>query len=136
MLDEHAAAVLALLATTVTAPRLVFDGKVDPPVGDVKATPYVLARFVEALPELNFQGVTHRYGVRVTLHCVGGNDRAARQMADLAKAALQDVTPTVSGRKCFPIRWDDGSEQAPDEATGVTVADQVVVFVLRSVPAA
>jgi hypothetical protein len=113
----------------------VFDGKVDPPVADVKATPYVLARFVEVLPDLNFLGVTHVYALRITVHCVGGNDRAARQMADLAKGALQDVTPTVSGRKCFPIRWDDGSEQPPDEATGVTVADQVVVFLMRSVPA-
>ena len=135
MLDEHAQAVLGLLSAAITSPRLVFDSKVDPPVEDVKATPYVLARFSEVPPALNFQGVTHEYGIRVTLFCVGGNDRASRQMADFAKAALQDVTPAVSGRKCFPIRWDDSSEQPPDETTGVTVASQILVYVLRSVPA-
>lgn len=134
-LDAHAQAVLDLLNAVITTPRLVFDGKVSPPVADVKATPYVLARFAEAPPELNFQGVTHEYAMRVTCVCVGGNDKAARQMADLVKTALQDVTPTVATRKCFPIRWEESAEQPPSESTGVTVASQVRVYLLRSIPA-
>ncbi len=136
MLDLHAAAVLDLLNAAITSPRLVFDGKVDPPVQNLKATPYVLARFTEAQPALNFPGVTHEYVVRITCYCVGGNDRASRQMADLVKGALQDVTPVVAGHKCWPIRWDEASEQPANESLGVTVASQIRVYLLRSVPAA
>lgn len=135
MLDLHAQAILDLLTAAFPPPRKVFDGKVDPPVSNVKATPYVLARFSEVEPALNFVGSTHEYGIRVTLHCVGANDQAARRVARDAAAALQDVTPTVANRKCYPIRWDDSAEQPPEESLGVTVASQVLAYVLRSIPA-
>lgn len=135
MIEAHAQAVLGLLTAAITSPRKVFLGKVDPPVTDLKAAPYVLVRFSAAPPDLNFLGVTHVYAVRFTCYCVGASETAAMQMADLAEAAVQDITPAVTGRTCYPIRFEDSAEQPPDEATGATVASQVRVYLLRSVPA-
>lgn len=135
MIEAHVLPVQARLESVVTTPRKVFLGRVDPPVTNVKATPYVLARYAEAVPGLNFTGVTHLYAVRITLHCVGGSELAALQMADLVAGALQDWTPAVPNRRCFPIRWDDASEQAPNEVAGTSVHSQVRVYLLRSVPA-
>lgn len=135
MIEAHALPVLARLSAVITSPRKVFVGKVDPPVTNLAATPYVLARFAEAAPALAFTGVTHLYAMRIACHCVGASEMAAMQMADLAAAALQDFTPTVPGRTCFPLRWDDATGQSPNEATGTSVHNQIRVYLLRSVPA-
>lgn len=135
MIEIHAQAVLDRLNAEVTAPRLVFLGRVDPPVSDLAATPYVLARFSEAPPTRNYVAVTHEYAARITCHCVGANERAAMQIADLVAAALLDYAPPVPGRSCWPISWDDSSEQRPDEAAGTGVHNQVRVYLLRSIPA-
>jgi hypothetical protein len=132
MIDEHAQAVLDLLDADNAAPALVFyDGKV--PTGVIP--PYVVVYFEEATPGFDFVGQSYEFGLRATCHCVGGNARAARMVADRVLAALQDVTPTVAGRACWPIRWDDGAPPTRDEATGSTVMDQIAVYLLRSVPA-
>jgi hypothetical protein len=135
VIDIHAQAVLDLLTAAIASPRKVFDGQVDPPVADVKATPYVLAYFDAARPDLNFQGATYTFQLRITCHSVGANAQAARRVAQDAAAALLDVSPTVSGRKCYPIRWEEGTPPQRDESTGVTVMDQIDTYVLRSVPA-
>lgn len=134
MIVEHAAAVLALLdAVNDPPPLTVFDGRV-PNETDPRTTPYVAVRFSEAPPELSFRGVTHEYGLRIICFCVGGTDRAARMVADRVKTALQDVTPTVAGRVCYPIRWEESSEQPPFERTGETISSLLIGYVLRSVP--
>lgn len=135
MIREHAAAVLALLDADNTPPALTwFDGVVPSNV-DPKLTPYVLVRFSEAPPELNFGGFTHVYALRVFCHVVAGSDAAVRTVVDRVRTALQDVTPTVAGRKCWPIRWEDSAEQDANERTGTVVASMIVGYVLRSVPA-
>lgn len=65
-------------------------------------------------------------------HCVGPNATAARAVAGRVEALVQDVTPVVSGRVCFPIRWDSGSPPQRDEATGPTVMDIVDVYSFTS----
>jgi len=56
-------------------------------------------------------------------------------VADRVAAALLDAIPVVTGRTCFPIRWEDGAPPQRDEATGSTVMDVIDTYVLRSVPA-
>ena len=68
-------------------------------------------------------------------HCAGGNQIAARAVAQRVRAALLDVTPTVTGRKCWPIRREAGQLVDRDESTGLLVMDGVSVYRLESVPA-
>jgi hypothetical protein len=135
VIKEHAAAVLALLdADNAVPPLVVYDGVV-PSDTDPSLTPYVLVRFSELSPELNFRGVTHTFALRITCHCVGGTDSAVRTVADRVRTALLDVTPTVSGRVCYPIRWEESAARPVQERTGMDVASMILGYVLRSVPA-
>lgn len=135
MIDEHAAAVLALLDADNTSPALVvLDGKV--PNGTLP--PYVLVYVADSDPELAdstpLTGRSERYVMRAYCHSVGGNGQAARMVADRVRAALLDVVPTVAGRNCFPIRREDGQPPQRDESTGTTVIDKVDVYRLESLP--
>lgn len=134
MIDEHAAAVLALLNAAPGPPTLyVFDGKV--PTGtDPAAKPYVLVYFDAAQPDLSFVGRSWTFQLGITCHSVGATARAARMVADRVRTALLDVAPVVATRKCWPIRWDSGTPPQRDEQTGASVFDQVDVYLLRSVP--
>lgn len=134
MIDEHAAAVLALLTAVDDPPPLnVHDGKV-PANTDPATQPYVLTYFDAASPDLTFVGRSHTFQLGITCHSVGGSARAARMVQDRVRTALLDATPTVAGRKCFPIRWDSGSPPQRDEDTGALVMAAVDVYILRSVP--
>jgi hypothetical protein len=134
VIDEHAAAVLALLDADNTAPALVvYDGRVPSGI-DPKATPYVLAYFSGGWPDLTFTSITLTFQLRITLHCVGGNAQAARMVSDRGRAALLDVRPTIAGRSCYPIRWDLSLPPGRDETTGSMVMDQVDEYVLSSIP--
>lgn len=134
MFDAHANAVFALLAAD---PLLtVYDGKV-PNTIDPKVNPYVVAYFAGSFPDLQFRGIAHTFQLRITLHCVGGSSKAARVIADRVRAVLMDVTPVVSGRVCYPLRYEeDTSPPLTNEVTGSQVVDQIEPYVLRSVPAA
>jgi hypothetical protein len=130
MIDEHAAAVLALLQPG----GATFDARV-PDGTDPRTTPYILAYFSGSYPDLAFRGVVHTFQLRITLHCVGGNATAARRVSDRGMAALLDVVPVVAGRACYPIRFEDSQPPQRDESTGQLVMDQIDSYVLRSVPA-
>jgi hypothetical protein len=133
VIDEHAAAVLALLNSAVTSPRKVFDGKV-PDNTDPRATPYVLVYFDSNDPEADFRAQPWEFELTVTTHCVGGSALAARQVADMVRTALLGVVPSVSGRACWPVVREAGSPPQRDESTGVLVMDQIDQYILRSVP--
>lgn len=134
MIDEHAAAVLALLNAVDDPPPLnVHDGKV-PPGTNPATDPYVLTYFDKSGSTLSFVGRSHEFVLGVTCHQVGGSARAARMVADRVEAALLDVTPVLAGRKCYPIRWDSGAPARRDESTGSAIFDQVDTYLLRSVP--
>lgn len=136
MIDEHAAAVLALLNAVDDVPALVVhDGKV--PNGAV--APYVLVYFDDTDPELAdsrpLTGASQRHVLRAICHSVGANATAARMVADRARTALLDVVPTVAGRRCQPIRREDGQPPQRDEDTGTPLFDKIDVYRLESVPA-
>lgn len=135
MIQSHANAVLALLAAAAGTPALkVYDGAV--PAGTVP--PYVLVYFADYDPEgadsRPLTGASQRFVLRAYCHCVGGNQTAARAVAQRVRAALLDVIPSVSGRRCLPIRREDGQPTQRDESTGTLVQDKVDVYRLESVP--
>jgi hypothetical protein len=131
VIDEHAAAILALLdADNAAPPLVVYDGKV--PTGGVP--PYVLVYFDSNDPETDFNARPWRFELTATCHCVGGNAQAARMVADRVRTALVGVAPTVSGRACHAITREPGAPPQRDETTGSTVMDQIDQYVLASVP--
>jgi hypothetical protein len=137
-LQAHAQAVLTLLDADNTAPALVvLDGNV--PVGQLP--PYVLCYFMVGTPaadqqpdkaDLSYDATAVE--VRAYCHSVGGNAAAARAVATRVRTALLNVTPTVAGRACFPIRWQDGLVPQRDESTGTVVFDAVDVYGFTTVP--
>jgi hypothetical protein len=137
-LQAHAQAVLTLLDADNTAPALVvLDGTV--PVG--QTPPYVLCYFMLGTPSADLEpdkaDLTYdatAVQVRAYCHSVAGNAAASRAVATRVRNALLNVVPTVSGRSCFPIRWQDGQPQQRDESTGTVVFDQVDIYGFMSVP--
>jgi hypothetical protein len=136
--QDHAAAVLALLAADTGLPSLVyFDGFVPP----ATSPPYVVVYFAFDQPEpaqdsqsSSLVMTSARVDCSVYCHSVGANGIAARAVAARVSAALLDITPAVTGRACFPLRHVDTQPMARDESTGVLVMDQVDVYRLSTVP--
>lgn len=134
----HAQAILALLAAappgTEPGPALVVhhDAVIPPGAVPPYARPYI---YTAATASTSIRHQTDRVVTIATIHCVGANDTAARAVAGRVAAALLDVTPTIAGRTCFPIRCDGTLPVDKDESTGPLVMDQVVTYRLESLPA-
>src|SRR4051812_45959701 len=119
MRNTHAQAILDLIDADNAAPALVvLDGKV--PTG--ATAPYVLVWFGFGRPgaaaepdktDLSFDQVALR--TTATVHSVGATVVSARVIASRVEATLLNVTPTVAGRSCFPIRLVDGQPAQRDE---------------------
>lgn len=133
-IQAHADAVLGLLrADTLLT---VYDGKVTG-----TADHYVLVYTYRQLPgglltpdKTALTGVTSTVEMQFYCHCVGADAIAARAVQGRVENALSDVTPSVAGRACFPIRWAEGSQAQRDEETLATVFDNVDVYSLVTVP--
>lgn len=135
MIDEHAAAVLALLDAVNDVPALnVHDGKV-PSNTDPKTAPYVLVYFDSNDPEFDKEAAPYRFEMTAVCHSVAGSAKAARMVADRVRTALLGVTLSVVGRACFPITREAGTPPDRDESTGSLVMDQVDIYTVRSIPA-
>lgn len=69
-------------------------------------------------------------------HCAAESHDGALAIADLVMAALLDVRPTITGRRCYPIRHEPGSDRAPrlDESVSPVVWSRVVTYRLESIP--
>lgn len=133
MIQAHADAILGLLRAD---PDLtVHDGHVP----DGSEPPYVLVYVADADPEqsesASLTTESERHVTWAYCHCVGANQIAARAVAQRVRAALLDVTPTIPGRSCWPIRREEGQPAQRDESTGQVVVDLVDVYRLESVPA-
>jgi hypothetical protein len=133
-LQDHADAVLGLLRAD--ALLTVYDGQVTG-----TADHYVLVYTFRQLPGADsapdktpLTGITTTVDMRLYCHCVGVDAVAARAIQARVQTALLDVTPTVSGRACFPIRWVEGQQQQRDEETLSLIVDAVDVYSLVSVP--
>jgi hypothetical protein len=71
---------------------------------------------------------------RIYVHCVGGDDIAARAVSVLVAGALLDVKPAITGRTCFPIRHESHQPPREDESTGVLTVTLTEVYRLESLP--
>lgn len=137
-IQAHVNAVLALLDADNTAPPLVvLDGVVTAGI----APPYVLVYVTVGTPDgemtpdkVSLTLDSDVIDLRAYCHCVGGNAAASRAVATRVRTALLNITPTVTGRSCFPIRWREGQPPQRDETTGTTVMDLVDVYGFTSVP--
>ena len=138
-ISDHAAAVLGLLDADNASPALVV---LDGAVTGTQPLPYVLVYLMLQTPDglaapdkvnLNFDSDV--VDLWVYCHCVGGNAAAARSVSARVRTALLNVTPTITNRVCFPIRFREGDPPQRDESTGPLVMDQVDVYGLVSVPA-
>lgn len=134
ILQDHADAVLSLLRAD--ASLTVYDGSVTGPVDH-----YVLVYTFRQLPggdlapdKTPLTGDTTTVDMRFYCHCVGSDAMAARAVQGRVQAALLDVTPAVSGRACFPIRWVEGTQSNRNEETLGLVVDAVDVYSLVTVP--
>ena len=103
--------------------------------------PYVLVYFTVVTPSgetpADSTPITmdsDRVVARAYCHCVGATATAARVIACRVRTRLLNVTPTITGRECWPIRQDDSQPPQRDETTGTLVMDQVDVYRLESVP--
>lgn len=138
-IQAHADAFLAQLATAAGSPALVVcDGQVP----DGTLPPYALVYFYIETPDglvapdkvpLTFDSDV--IDARAYVHCVGSNAVAARAVAGRVRSAVLNVTLSIAGRSCFPIRWREGQPPQRNEETGVLVMDLVDVYGWTSVPA-
>lgn len=131
--DPHAVAVLALLGTLPAGiglyPDKVPNGTIPPYV-----KPYISVEYPEASDSRALDLASSRAVVTVTCHCVGATSSSARIVAGQVRTRLLDITPTVTGRQCFPIRQEQSVPAGPDETTGALVMDQIDFYRLESTP--
>jgi hypothetical protein len=139
LLDKaHADAVLALLTGALNPAIAVYDGKVPDPTPNVATNPWVLVYFDPGWPvdgaanSLDGNAVTYR--LTLFTHSIAASAPAARAVAGQVRAALLNVRPVISGRSCWPIRWDDGTPTSLDETLGFPVMDKVDVWKLQTAP--
>jgi hypothetical protein len=139
--QDHAAAVLALLAADAGPPALVVYDGVVPAVPAAPKPPYVVVYFAFDLPEAaqdpqtsSLVMTSNRVDCSIYCHCVGANGAASRSVAARVRVALLDVIPAVAGRAAFPIRHTENQPATRDETTGVLVMDQVDTYRLSTVP--
>lgn len=136
-IHAHADAVMGLLRAvsglTVYPPAEPGDtGEIVP---DGASPPYVAVHIrpgfglADRVDEATTRGIFD-----ITCHCVGGNDIAARAVAQRVVNALLDVVPVIPDRQSYPIRYVDSPPARPDESTGRLVVDQVYQFRLVTLP--
>lgn len=133
-IQDHATAVLDLLRADTAL--TVYDGIVTG-----TADHYVLVYTFRQQPggdtapdKTALTGDSSTVDMRFYCHCVGTDAVAARAIQARVQTALLDVTPTVAGRACFPIRWVEGQQARRDEDTLASVFDAVDVYSLVTVP--
>jgi hypothetical protein len=134
-IQAHANAVLNLLRAD--ALLTVYDSQVPSGAPDHYALVYTyrqLAGGLIAPDKTSLVGDSSTVDMRFYIHCVGADAVAARAVQGRVENALSDVTPSVAGRACFPIRWVEGTQADRDEETLAAVFDNVDVYSLVTVP--
>jgi hypothetical protein len=139
LLDKaHADAVLALLTGALNPAIAVYDGKVRDPTPNVATNPWVLVYFDPGWPvdgaANSLDGTAVTYRLTFFTHSIAASAPSARAVAGQVRAALLNVRPVISGRSCWPIRWDDGTPASLDETLGFPVMDKVDVWKLQTAP--
>lgn len=133
-IQDHADAGLDLLRADSLL--TVYDGKVTG-----TADHYVIVYSFRLRPDgltapdkIPLSGQSIAVDMRMYCHCVGTTASAARAIQGRVEARLLDVTPTVAGRMCGPIRLLDGLQGQRSEETLTSVFDNVDVYGWGSVP--
>jgi hypothetical protein len=121
---------LALLRADLGPPALiVFDGKVPDPT---PAPPYVLVyttvEWPDGAPGDSLDGLSGSPVARWTCHCVGGNEIAARAVAQRVRTQLLNQRPTIAGLNLGLIKQEQAAPPTRDETTGSLVMDAVCVY--------
>lgn len=130
--DPHIAALLALLNGHVHLTARVHRETVP----DGTAPPYVKVYFhVHYMDHDQLTNPSTRAVARVISHSIGSTAEAADVVAGNVREALLGITPTVSGRTCFPVRQEQSIPPDSDESTGQPAYwDQIDVYRLDTVP--
>lgn len=130
---------LNLLRADIGPPALVvYDGAVPNvvPPNPPAPPPYVVVYTTISHPDdpgsTSLSGVVRRAHVRWTCHCVGGDHKASRAVAQRVRTALLNIRPVVAGMNVGLIKDDQDVPPDPtrDETTGAVVIDTVHVFSL------
>lgn len=138
MIQDHASAFLALLRADpqlVVYPEAEPDADSEDVVPPDALPPYVAVHIHmqrDFGPTLDMR--SSRAVMRAYCHCVGGNDIAARAIAQRVAALVLDVRPAIAGRHSFPIRHDQSVPPRSSKTTGVLIVDQTDVYRLETVP--
>lgn len=127
---------LNLLRADLGPPALaVFDGKVDEdPVTGLSADPpyvlvYTTVEWPPGAPGDALDGVAGSPTVRWICHCVGGNQDAARAVAQRVRAALLNKRPAMAGLDSGLIRMESSPPpQRRDESTSEHTWDAIVTY--------
>lgn len=128
MADEpHATAVLARLSAHPSLTVYSEAVPENPPTSYVKV--YVSIREPVA-DDLNF--VPSEQSCWVYTHSASQTAAGARLTASFVRAQLSGFKPTVSGRVCWPIYWEDGNPPGRDESLGYPVVTQVDVWCFKT----
>lgn len=132
-IQDHCDAFLARARAAAGSPALtVHDGEVP----DGSTPPYALVYFfvetpdgVAAADKISLTLASTAINARAYVHCVGVNAEAARAVSGRFRAQVLDVTLSVPGWSCFPVRWLEGNPpQRNEEIPGSTLFDQVDVY--------
>jgi hypothetical protein len=135
VIQEHADAALALLRAAPGSPALAVYPDEDGVVPDGLQPPYVRVYITVGRPGgTDLSGQSDVAECRIYTHSIGANDIAARAVAARVADALLDVTPTVPGRVCWPIRYEAGLPVQRDESTGQMVISQPDTYLFASLP--
>lgn len=130
MIDAHVSAVRTLVDAVPNV--TVYDGTVP----NNPTYPYVVLYGDQgaALPN-SFTEVSTFRSFRVQTTTVAINQPQARALAERVESALLDVRPTVTGRKCVPIRKETSQPVRRDDDVDPAAFYAVDIWVLSSVPA-
>jgi hypothetical protein len=134
--EDHVESGLALLRTNTNL--TVYDGLVPKDAPNAYVVVHTFRQRPDGLTapdKVPLTGTSVAVDMRMYCHCVGSTAAAARLVQGQVEATLLDMTPTVTGRSCFPIRLIDGAQSQPNEETGASVWDNVDVYGWTSVPA-
>lgn len=131
----HADAGLDLIEATGLT---VYRGKLPPTVSTL-TPPWVLVYTAVEWPDDDGDhGLDHASSTCITTwycYCSGTTDTSVLAVTGRVRAALVDVTPTITGRVCSPIGQTASEPARAHEGTGASVLTALSIYELRTRPA-
>jgi hypothetical protein len=111
----------------------VLDGFAPPATEPPYVLVYTSLGRPSADPDNSIDGRSRVFTARWYCHCVGGDAKAARAIAQRVRTQLLDVRPVIAGLECGLIREQpDPPTPIRDEMTGSLVMDAICIYELRA----